>query len=79
LGSGRRGDLVSALRRNELSSHFATGFWFERIREVRAGEDAIANTRDACATQNFVARKMAAKNIDSAVPSRVKTHVGLEN
>jgi hypothetical protein len=49
------------LRRNELSSHFATGFWFERITEVRVGEDAIANTRDACATQKFVARKMAAK------------------
>jgi hypothetical protein len=55
-------EVEGALRRNELSSHFATGFWFERITEVRAGEDAVANTRDACATQNFVARKMAAKN-----------------
>ena len=53
LGSARASrDLVSASRRNELSWRFAAGL--NRVgREVRDGEDAIANTRDACAPQNI--------------------------
>ena len=39
-------------RRNDLSWRFVAGL--NRVgREVRDGEDAIANTRDACAPQNI--------------------------
>src|SRR6266487_1684427 len=44
--------LVSASRRNELRQHFATRSPIERAREVCDREDALASTRDACATQN---------------------------
>ena len=40
----------SASRRNELSWRFVAGL-IERVREVRAGEDAIANTRVACSPE----------------------------
>ena len=43
--------LVSASRRNELSWRFVAGVIRAYVREVRDGEDAIANTRAACAPQ----------------------------
>ena len=52
LGSGRRGDLVSAPNRNELPWHFVASL-IESIRKVRDGEDTIAGTRNACAPQNL--------------------------
>ncbi len=41
-----------ASRRNELSGHSPFDSEFGRTRKVRYGEDAIASTRDACATQS---------------------------
>jgi hypothetical protein len=44
--------MLLAWRRNELSHRLAAGL-IEEVREVRAGEEAIANTRDACAPRNI--------------------------
>ena len=51
-GSGRRGDLVSASRRNELR-FCPPERTFNAHGKVRDREDALASTRDACAPQSF--------------------------
>ena len=51
LGSGRAASWFRRPRRNELSWRFVAGL--SRGKKVRAGEDAIANTRNACAPRNI--------------------------
>ncbi len=67
--------LVSASRRNELPH--TSRLTLAPTREVRDGEDAIANTRDARAPQNSVVpcrnliREPAMQRINNAVMGRV--------
>ena len=52
LGSGRRGDLVSASRRNNLSERVTTDSELsEREKSATRESFGVASTRDACATQ----------------------------